>query len=62
MEYDLPETSLLLWLRSILLHVFIGLEEDVELCIQSALDFLLSFGEAVAPDLAPKRIEDTADE
>ena len=54
MKYDLPETSLLLWLRSILLHVFIGLEEDVELGIQSALDFLLSFGEAVAPDLAPK--------
>ena len=54
MEYDLPETSLLLWLRSILLHVFIGLEEDVKLCIQSALDFLLPFGEAVAPDLVPK--------
>ena len=54
MEYDLPEASLLLWLRSILHHVFIGLEEDVELCIQSALDFLLPFGEAVAPDLAPE--------
>ena len=53
MEYDLPETSLLLWLRSILLYVFIGLEKDVKLCIQSALDFLLPFGEAVAPDLAP---------
>ena len=48
MKYDLPETSLLLWLRGILLHVFIGLEEDVELCIQSALDFLLPLGEAIA--------------
>ena len=54
MEYDLPETSLLLWLRGILFHVFVGLEEDVKLSIQSALDFLLPFGEAVALDPAPE--------
>ena len=53
MEYDLPETSLLLWLRGILLHVFVGLEEDVELSIQPVLNLILSLGEAIALDLAP---------